>query len=923
MPPVLYALHHPALLHNTKLVNRPKDRMRGTMSQRITEISSTKKQIVTVGATRPVRFTRIHRYESLASFALTMLIICLAFAISEVFPFGALAPLREDAIYQYSGFFGWFSEVLNGNASISYSNAKGLGGPTIGLFAYYLASPFNVLMAFCDPSDAPKAMSIIIILKLSTMSCASSLFLKKRIGLTGGSNIILASTYGLAACNFVSGSNLMWLDGMISLPLVCLAIHHLKMKGAIAPLSLLTGAAIIANWYSAYMVCIYSVFWTVLEICFDRKEHLLSKKSLAFFLQYCISMVLGACISAVLFLPTILDLLNTGSAPTMNSSQNLEILNTVSPVAILSKNYIGDMSIHPSSIMMTGGLFIFSILVIGFICFLFSSLPIRFKLPLLLVLILIVLSELSPLLSLIWTGFSKAESYNPRFHFTVIFTLMTGAGLFLKFGNRQHFIPILSGALYIGIMMLLIVCNGYNSHRAAALQMLMASLTSISLYFLTSGVRDKSKVKDIGSISYKLIEVLPRLGITLALIIEAAVPITLAFDISNPEPHLNVNHFKDYYDSISQLSSIGNIKGSFSRSEHLGISYLGKGSTTFPTGESLALDIKGVNHYSSTGTQASKELLGSLGYNGINGTRGITYYNSPLAIPDALLGISSIFASEDATAPYGTQVVGSEDSDYGDIVLHQYSRTADLGFVLPAARVDTSLGSKDPFQNQDSLSYALTGVGDVYTDIDIILSGDPRSESNVNLTIPVDTQGAIYFYVCSNKPLSLSCNGRYIQNVNEWEFSSNIIYLGTYNPGDNVTVKISTLDQSPIENISLTARQLTREKYEAIIRSFDQVCADTFEWSDKRIGVEAISHDGSSLVLTIPYDPSWEIKVNGISTSPIDWNGFLLIPLQEGKNLVDMTYHIRGLKEGVIISLLGIISTCALNVVTTKCKPRK
>ena len=221
------------------------------------------------------------------------------------------------------------------------------------------------------------------------------------------------------------------------------------------------------------------------------------------------------------------------------------------------------------------------------------------------------------------------------------------------------------------------------------------------------------------------------------------------------------------------------------------------------------------------------------------------------------------------------------------------------------------------------MSYALTGVGDVYNDIDIILSGDPRSESNVSLAIPVDTQGAIYLYVSSNKPLSLSCNGRFIQNVNEWEFSSNIIYLGTYNPGDNVTVKISTLDQSPIENISLTARQLTREKYEAIIRSFDQVCADTVEWSDKRIGVEAISQDGSSLVLTIPYDPSWEIKVNDISTSPIDWNGFLLIPLQEGKNLVDMTYHIRGLKEGVIISLLGIISTCALNVVTTKSKHRK
>lgn len=853
-------------------------------------------------------FNRIkYLSEPLLAFALTISAILLGFYISGIYPFGTLSALRGDAIYQYAGFFGWLHNVFNGNASIAYSAAKGLGGPTIGLFSYYLASPLNIVMALADPEDAPKVMTLLIVLKLGLMSSSSALFLKKRFELRGAGNILLASTYGLSASNFVSGANLMWLDGMIMLPIVCLAVYQLKRKGTISPLAFSIGFTIIANWYSAYMVCIFSALWLMIELVTDQKTSVFSIKTFHCLFIYCIAMLLGACISAVLFIPTILDLLKTGSAPTTNSTQFPALISSLSPTDILAKNYMGDMSIYPDSTGLTGGLFTSSLLVVGFISFLQSRCSFRMKVGLSILLGFLVLSELSPALSLLWTGFSKTDSFNPRFHFTLVFTLMSCSAIFLKYGARLRFAPLFSGLIYTLCITALVLQNAYSNTEIALAQAAMAIATSIALRLFCCPISLHTTSAFTSHNHWSQIRATSALVVGTTMVVEICFCIAQAYNLNSSEQRLLVDDFHSYYSSIDDLSHILSSEEAepVNRSEHLGISYLGKSSTTFPTGESLALGIKGVNHYSSTGSQASKELLGSLGYNGITGTRGITYYNSPLALPDTLLGIEGVYSSEDVISPYGTQSVSTAQSNYGNVVLHRYPKTAELGFIMPNERYEIDLNNIDPFENQSSMSYALTGIGNTYSNVSAILHGDPHGDSRVEYELPITASGPVYIYINSSKTLSLTCNDRILQNVNDWEFSSNIIYLGTYAPGDIVKLTLSSFDGSAIGEATLTARQLSPEKYNAVTHALDKVCANTTQWDDDNIQIEANSNGNSSLVLTIPFDQSWAAQVNGANIVPTNWNGFLLIPLQDGQNDVDLTYHIRGIKEGAIITLLG------------------
>lgn len=78
-------------------------------------------------------------------------VIVVSMLFAGISPFGDHVLLFDDAAIQYVGFFGWFSNVLHGEADLFYSFSKALGGGILSLYAYYLASPLNLLAFFLHP----------------------------------------------------------------------------------------------------------------------------------------------------------------------------------------------------------------------------------------------------------------------------------------------------------------------------------------------------------------------------------------------------------------------------------------------------------------------------------------------------------------------------------------------------------------------------------------------------------------------------------------------------------------------------------------------------------------------------------------------------------------------------------------------------
>ena len=81
-------------------------------------------------------------YLSLA-FGIAATIMYLIYLSMEIHPFGEGSVLVLDLNGQYVSFYEGLRNFIYGDMSLLYSFARALGGEFMGMYAYYLASPFS------------------------------------------------------------------------------------------------------------------------------------------------------------------------------------------------------------------------------------------------------------------------------------------------------------------------------------------------------------------------------------------------------------------------------------------------------------------------------------------------------------------------------------------------------------------------------------------------------------------------------------------------------------------------------------------------------------------------------------------------------------------------------------------------------------
>ncbi len=114
----------------------------------------------------PLRRSSRERLPLLLSFCLPFLISGIAFAIAGLFPFGDRQIMAHDGWHQYYPFFRAFREKLLTGGSLQYTWDVGAGTGYLSLFAYYLASPLNVLSLLVPASLLRELFSFLTVLKL-------------------------------------------------------------------------------------------------------------------------------------------------------------------------------------------------------------------------------------------------------------------------------------------------------------------------------------------------------------------------------------------------------------------------------------------------------------------------------------------------------------------------------------------------------------------------------------------------------------------------------------------------------------------------------------------------------------------------------------------------------------------------------------
>jgi hypothetical protein len=118
-----------------------------------------------------------------------------------------------------------FKDVLSGKQSLFF-NLNNAGGMNFwGVFFFFIASPFSLLVVFFKKTEIVYLVNILIVLKLAMSAFTSSLYLKKHFKgkLDDLSVIVLSVSYGLCGYGLLYFQNNIWLDEMYLLPLLLLS----------------------------------------------------------------------------------------------------------------------------------------------------------------------------------------------------------------------------------------------------------------------------------------------------------------------------------------------------------------------------------------------------------------------------------------------------------------------------------------------------------------------------------------------------------------------------------------------------------------------------------------------------------------------------------------------------------------------------
>ncbi len=200
---------------------------------------------------------RLERWAAPAlSFLLPGLVMLAVFAALGMAPFGDNTILISDMSTQYVEFF---CALKSGDLFFSWS--KALGTSYIGVFSYYVSSPLSFLTLLVPNEAMPVGLLFLAVLKIALAGLTFCLFIRRRYPVGDGPAVFASVCYALMSYNAVYAICIMWLDGVIWLPLILLALERILAGRGAGPFVAALSVCFISTWYISYMIGIFCALY--------------------------------------------------------------------------------------------------------------------------------------------------------------------------------------------------------------------------------------------------------------------------------------------------------------------------------------------------------------------------------------------------------------------------------------------------------------------------------------------------------------------------------------------------------------------------------------------------------------------------------------------------------------------------------------
>ena len=827
--------------------------------------------------------------------------------MNDFAPFGLKSLAWRDANIQYLDFYSYLKDVADGENSIWYSFGKTLGGTNIAVFSYYLSSPFMLLSLLFKKAQMNTFFNINVVLKLATASMTFCYFLLKRFDKEIEDKcrlffvVALSVAYSLSQYSIAQASNIMWLDGVYMLPLILFGVYRVVQgeKNSGWKLSAAVGYSIFVNWYIAGVNCLFSGIWFLMEyvLCRSQCEGVICKlkRFMSTALKYVVYMVLGVMLSACLFFPTVKALGNS-SRGTLNLD-DLFGMHFNGRIGSTIQNFTYGATSSDGSV----ALFCGCLALIGMISFFFSRSIGRYKKAVLggLAVFSLLCYYFVPLY-MIFSLFKVVSSYWYRFSHQGIFVILFIAAQYFMNVDREkeYFLPFKCGVGF-GLLLLILdhihaVWDFEQTSLTGIMFMLIGAFISAIMYFYGRNWEKKRTVSLIISV-----------GLLTCLCI---------FDYShNASLLMNtycVDDVNDYYgytrDQQKQVDAIKSYDDSTYRMTQTSTRNVSDDGLTANYNEAMAFGYWSISGYTSSPDDNQRNLLQRLGYrkNGEN----MCIVDTSILGADSLLGVKYVMSSYDMN---GLEKLSDIDQ-YNGKAVYENPYSLPMALVYSASTEKATGDEKNPFEYQNSLYRELAGDGsDVYEELEYTVESSDAGNM-YNISIP-EGNYAVY----GNIPwfgwpeATLDVNDSYSTSYACW-LSQSVFYIPTVQGGALATITLNTdrLDSIDSENVCFYALNL--DKLKSVTDGLKNTEPKSYEIRNGHVSVTvADASDDKKLFLSVPYDKGWTVTQNGkrieVTDDMLVGDCLYAIPLVDGDNYIEMTYHVQGLTAGILISAIAII----------------
>ena len=188
------------------------------------------------------------------SFLAPVIIMLLVFLQRGIYPFGDRSFLRTDLYHQYAPFFQEFHRKLTKGESLVYSLNIGAGTNFTALYAYYLASPLNWLVALVPEHLVIEFITYQVVFKIGLCGLTFTWYLHKHTRSQSLALSLFGIAYALSGYLAAYSWNIMWLDCIFLFPLVILGLERLFYEGRYLLYTVTLALSILSNYYISITV---------------------------------------------------------------------------------------------------------------------------------------------------------------------------------------------------------------------------------------------------------------------------------------------------------------------------------------------------------------------------------------------------------------------------------------------------------------------------------------------------------------------------------------------------------------------------------------------------------------------------------------------------------------------------------------------